>query len=172
MKKAQLTLRLQPLAAKSSSFSSLVGSLTSSNSIIKLRKLSDDEFHQSNSKANEVYKSQFGRTSVISETLRTVVHEKRNTLTSSQVHDFSPGSDLNTVNFRKELSRDSADSQQLGRFEKGVHDHLSHETRQRRNIIIRKQKKNCDSNIPSPQHPQSQLERNPKHRTGIRVKDN
>ncbi len=154
----------------SPSMNCLTSSPSFNRSSIKLRKLSDDEAHQ-NPKANEIYKAQFGRVSVIPENLKTiVVHEKRNSLKLSQVHDISPGSDLKTMNFRKELYGDTVDSKQLGRFGQAVRDNLS-PNRQRRKIIIRKQEGNCDLKMSSPRNKQLSLEKKMKPRASIKIID-
>jgi CRP-like cAMP-binding protein len=78
----------------------LSNSLTSSFSKAAPRKLSDDQLQQQ-TKKSELFKSRFGRTSVISGTANTT--RAREKASYPQLGDISPGSDLKTMNFRNEL---------------------------------------------------------------------
>jgi len=131
----------------------------------KFRKSSDDELNQ-HSNASETYKSQFGRTSVISELLRTA-HVGRKSIFHLQVDDILPGSDLKTFNFRKELHGDS-DPKHVGRFRKTDHEHLSQSKSPLVKSITKKNKKQYERRKSSFQNQNGQLpERNPKPRRSI-----
>jgi len=119
-------------------FTCLSHSPTSATLANKFRKSSDDELHQQR-KASKIYKSQFGRASVIPELLRTS-HVERKSIFHLQVDDTSPGSDLKTLNFRKELYG-GTNPKQFGRFGKAAHEHLSQSESPRLTIIIKKNTK-------------------------------